>query len=142
MALVMIEYQVINRLIFQPKHMLEVLKRTLGIRPLFKHQIINLNLICMKMNTILRSKLCLSRRWCIQYAGIIHFSEHVELVELETYQVIVGSYGQNAYLEETMTSSQTEFCANASLSSTVLCRKHNIFMYLGKYLVKLWHSVK
>ena len=58
-----------------------------------------------------------------------HFSEHVKLVEVEALQVIVGSYGQNAYLEETMRSSQPEFYANASLSSTVSCRKHNIFMY-------------
>ena len=68
---------------------------------------------------------------------MIHFSEHVKLVELETLQVIVGSYGQNAYLEETMESSQPEFYANTSLSFTVLCRKHNIFMYLGEYLAKL-----
>ena len=58
---------------------------------------------------------------------MIHFSKHVEQVELETLQVIVGSYGQNDYLEETMKSSQREFYANAPLSSTVLCRKH-IFM--------------
>ena len=68
---------------------------------------------------------------------MIHFSEHVKLVELETLQVIVRSYGQNAYLEETMKSSETKFYANASLSSTVLCCKHNIFMYLGEYLAKL-----
>ena len=68
---------------------------------------------------------------------MIEFSEHVKLVELETLQVILGSYGQNAYLEETMKSSQPKFYANASLFSTVLCRKHNIFMYLGEYLVKL-----
>ena len=63
---------------------------------------------------------------------MIHFSEHVKLVELETSKVIViivGSYGQNAYSEETMKSSQPKFCANISLSSTVLYRKHNIFMY-------------
>ena len=68
---------------------------------------------------------------------MIHFSEHVKLVELETLQVIVGSYGQNAYLEETMKSSQPELYATASLSSTFLCRKHNIFLYLGEYLAKL-----
>ena len=51
-------------------------------------------------------------------------SEHVNLVELESVQVIVKSYLQNAYLEETMKSSQPEFHANASLSSTVLCRKY------------------
>ena len=33
---------------------------------------------------------------------MIHFNEHVKLVELETLQVIVGSYGQNAYLEENL----------------------------------------
>ena len=59
---------------------------------------------------------------------MIYFSEHVKLVELETLQVIVGSYEQNAYLEETTKSSQSEFYA--TLSSTVLCPKHNIFMYL------------
>ena len=68
---------------------------------------------------------------------MIHFSEHVKLVELETLQVIVGSYGRNAHLEETMKSSQPEFYATTSLSSTVLCHKHNIFMYLGEYLAKL-----
>ena len=68
---------------------------------------------------------------------MIHFSEHVKLVELETLQAIVGSYGQNAYLEETLKSSQPEVYANASLYSTILCRKHNIFMYLGEYLAKL-----
>ena len=68
----------------------------------------------------------------MQYAGMIHFSEHVNLVELKTLQVIVGSYGQNAYSEETMKSSQPKFCANISLSSTVLCHKHNISMYLGE----------
>ena len=51
---------------------------------------------------------------------MIHFSEHVKLVELETLQVIVESYVQNAYLEETMKSSQPEFYANAPFSSTVL----------------------
>ena len=56
---------------------------------------------------------------------MIHFSGHVKLVELETLQVIVGSYRQNAYLEEMM---KPEFYANASLSSTVLCRKHYILL--------------
>ena len=70
---------------------------------------------------------------------MIHFNEDVKLVELETWQVIVGSYKQNdyAYLEETMKSSHSEFYANASLSSTVLCCKHNISMYLGEFLAKL-----
>ena len=68
---------------------------------------------------------------------MLHFREHVKLVELETLQLIVGSYGQNAYLEETMKSSQPEFYASASFSSTVLCRKHNIFMYLREYPAKL-----
>ena len=39
----MIDNQVVNRLIFQPKHMLSVLKRTIRIRRVFTHQIINLN---------------------------------------------------------------------------------------------------
>ena len=71
---------------------------------------------------------------------MIHFSEHVKLVELETLQVIVGSNGQNAYLEETMKSSEPEFYANAFMQNTFfycLCRKHNISMYLGGYLAKL-----
>ena len=55
---------------------------------------------------------------------MIHFSEHVKLVELKTFKVIFGSFGKNAYLEETMKSSQPEFYANTSLSSTVLCLKH------------------
>ena len=71
---------------------------------------------------------------------MIHFVEHVKLVALETSLVIVGSYGQNAYLEETMKSSQPLFHATASLSSNVLCGKHNIFMYLCEYLAKLCHS--
>ena len=49
----------------------------------------------------------------------------------------INSYGQNAYLEETVKSSQPEFYANASLSSAVLCLKHTIFMCLGEYLAKL-----
>ena len=40
-------------------------------------------------------------------------------------------------LEETMTTSQSEFYANASLSAQVLCRKHYLSMYLGKYPTKL-----
>ena len=32
-----------------------------------------------------------------------------------------------------MKSTQPEFYAHASLSSQVLCRKHNIYMYLGEY---------
>ena len=84
----------------------------------------------------------ISRLVLIQYAGMLHFSEHVKLVELGTLQVIVRSYGQNAYLEETTKFSQPKFYANASLSSTVLCRQHNIFLYLGEYLAKLWHSVE
>ena len=71
---------------------------------------------------------------------MIYFCEHIKLVELETLQVIVISYhgyGQNAYLVETMKSSQPKFYAKASLSSTVLSGKHNIFMYLGEYLAKL-----
>ena len=69
---------------------------------------------------------------------MIHPSEHVKLVKLETLQVIVESHGQNTYLEETMKSSQPEFYANASLSSTVLCHNNYIFMYfLREYTAKL-----
>ena len=45
----------------------------------------------------------------MHYAGMIHFSEHVKMVEFETLQVSVRGYGQNAYLEETTKSSQPEF---------------------------------
>ena len=41
----------------------------------------------LKENTISRSKLCLSRLWCIHYAGMIHLCEYVKLAELETLQV-------------------------------------------------------
>ena len=76
----MIEYQVINRLIFLPKHMLWVLKRTVGMRRFFQESNYNLNLMSLEKNTILRSKLCLLRLWCIQYADMIHSGEHVVLI--------------------------------------------------------------
>ena len=62
-ALVMIEYQVINHLIFQPKHMLWILKRTVRMRRFFQALNYNLNLMIMslKKNTFTHSKLCLSR---------------------------------------------------------------------------------
>ena len=41
---------------------------------------------------------------------MIHFSERVKLVELKTLQVRVRIYGQNAYLEELVKSSQPELC--------------------------------
>ena len=78
----------------------------------------------------------------IQYADMIHLSAQVELVDLEKLQVIVKSDWQHTSLDETMKSSQPEFYANASLSSQVLWRKHNIYMYLGEYSTKLWLSVK
>ena len=59
-----------------------------------------------------------------------------------TLQIIVKSNWQHTSLDETMKSSQPEFHANAWLSSQVLCRKHNIYMYLGEYSTKLWLSVK
>ena len=59
-----------------------------------------------------------------------------------TLQVIVKSNWQHTSLDETMISSYPEFYANASLSSQVLCRKHNIYMYLGEYSTKLWLFVK
>ena len=52
----------------------------------------------LKKTTNLRTKLC--------YLDSDIYSMQVEL---ETLQVIVGSYGQNAYLEETIKSSQHEF---------------------------------
>ena len=57
---------------------------------------------------------------------------YVKLAELDTQQVIVKSYGQHTYLEEKMKYSQPKFYANATLSSQVLCPKHNISMYLGE----------
>ena len=42
---------------------------------------------------------------CIQYAGMIHFSEYVKLIELESEQFTVKSHGQHTYLQETMKSS-------------------------------------
>ena len=73
---------------------------------------------------------------------MLHLSAQVELVELETLQVIVKSNWQHTCLDETMKSSQPKFYANASLSSQVLCRKHYINMHLGEYSTKLWLSVK
>ena len=73
---------------------------------------------------------------------MIHLSAQVELLELETLQVIVKSNWQHTSLDETMKSFQPEFYANASLSSQVLCRKHYINMYLGEYSTKVWLSVK
>ena len=73
---------------------------------------------------------------------MIHLSAQVELVELETLQVIVKSNWQHTSFNETMKSSQPELYAKASLSSQVLCRKHYVNMYLGEYSTKLWLSVK
>ena len=67
---------------------------------------------------------------------MIHLSENVKLAELDTQQVIVKSYGQHTYLEETK-SFHPEFYANESLSSQVLCPKHYISMYLSLYPAKL-----
>ena len=86
--------------------------------------------------------MCLSRVWCIQYAGMIHLSECAKMAKLETQQVIVKSYGQHTYLEEVIKSSQPEFYANATLLSQVLCPKHYISMYFGEYPAKLRLSVK
>ena len=80
--------------------------------------------------------------WYVQYAVIIHLSAQVQLIDLETLQVIVKSNWQHTSLDERMESSQPEINANASLSSQVLCRKHNIYMYLGEYSMKLLLSVK
>ena len=73
---------------------------------------------------------------------MIHLSAQVELVDIETLQVIVKSNWQHMSLDKTMKSSQPEFYANSSLSSQVLCRKHYINMYLGEYSTKLWLSMK
>ena len=66
-----------------------------------------------------------------------HLSAQVKLVDLEALQVIVKSNWQHTSLDETMKSSHPEVYAIVSLSSQVLCRKHNIFMYLGEYSTKL-----
>ena len=47
-TLVIIEYQVIYRLTFQPKHMLWVLKRTVGMRRYFQASNYNLNLMSLE----------------------------------------------------------------------------------------------
>ena len=47
-ALVTNEYQVINRLIFQPKHMLWVLKRIVGMRRFSQASNYNYNLMSLK----------------------------------------------------------------------------------------------
>ena len=73
---------------------------------------------------------------------MIHLSAPVALVELETLQVIAKSNWQHTSLDATMQSSQPEFNANTALSFQLLCRKHYINMYLGKYSMKLWLSVK
>ena len=74
---------------------------------------------------------------CKKILTILCAKIKVKLVDLETLQVIVKSNSQHTSLDETMESSQPEFYANASLSSQVLCRKHNIYMYLGEYSTKL-----
>ena len=73
---------------------------------------------------------------------MIYLNEQVHLADLETLQVIVKSNWQHTSLDETIKLSQPEFYANTSLSSQVLCRKHNIYMYLGEYSTTLWISVK
>ena len=75
---------------------------------------------------------------------MIHLSAQVKLVDLEALQVIVKSNWQHTSLDKTMKSSQPDFYAITSLSSQVLCRKHNIYMtlYLSEYSTKLWLSVK
>ena len=60
-----------------------------------------------------------------------------QLVDLEALQVMVKNNCKHTSLDETMKSSQPEFNAIAPLSSQVLCRKHNIYMYLGEYSTKL-----
>ena len=73
---------------------------------------------------------------------MIHLGAQVELVDLETLQVIVKTNWQHTSLDKTMKSSQPEVYANASLSSQVLCRNHYINIYLGETSTKLWLSVK
>ena len=47
---------------------------------------------------VFKLKNCVYLDYYIQYAGMIHLSEHVKLAELDTQQVIVKSYGQHTYL--------------------------------------------
>ena len=47
--------------------------------------------MCKKKLRFYAKKLCLSRLGFIQYTDMIHLSAQVELVELETLQVIVKS---------------------------------------------------
>ena len=68
---------------------------------------------------------------------MIHLKAQVILVDSEALQVIVKSNRQHTSLDEKMKSSHPEFYAIVSLSSQVLCRKHNIYMYLGEYSTKL-----
>ena len=84
-------YKVIDCLIFQPKHMFWVLKRTVSMRRFFKASNYRLNLICKKILRFYAQKLCLSRLSFIQYADMIHLSAQVKLVDLRTLQVIVKS---------------------------------------------------
>ena len=57
---------------------------------------------------------------------MIHLSEYVKLVELETLQEIVESHGQNSYLEEKMISSQPQVYATQHIclkfyASHIIC---------------------
>ena len=73
----------------------------------------------------------------IQYAGMIHLSEHVRYTTGNCQKL------WTAYLfRRRMKSSQPEFYTNASLSSQVLFPKHYIFMYLGEYPANFGLSVK
>ena len=73
----------------------------------------------------------------IQYAGVIHLSEQVQLAE-GNCQKLWTAY----LLRSRMKSSQPEFYAKASLLSQVVCLKHYIFIYLGESPAKLSLSVK
>ena len=79
-----------------------------------------------------------STNWKIWVENSVFANQHIENrksfteVLFETLQVIVKSNWQHPSFDETMKSSQPEFYSNASLSSQVICRKHNIYMYLGE----------
>ena len=84
--------------------------------------------MCKKILTILRSK-TVHLDYDLYSMQIWYTSVHFKLVDLKTLQVIVKSYWQHTSLDESMKSSQPEFHANASLSSQISCRKHNIYAY-------------
>ena len=85
--------------------------------------------MCKKILKILRSKISFNKTMIYTVYRYDTPQCTRQLVDLEALQVIVKSNWQHASLDGTMKSSQPEFNAIASLSSQVVCRKHNIYMY-------------